>query len=134
MPDANILMIGCGRMGAALATVWAKSNHLMVYDPLAELPAGAERVEQLTAARLPANLIVVLAIKPQVFPEIATSLRSLVRPSTAFVSIMAGVTIAGLRDVFGHNAPIIRAMPNTPAVIGAGMTAAMASPNVSHHV
>ena len=71
----------------------------------------------------------VLAMKPQSFPEAGATLKSLTGASTLVVSIMAGATIAGIAEVCGG--AVVRAMPNTPAAIGRGITVAVAAENVT---
>ena len=66
--------------------------------------------------------VLVLAVKPQVWREAVAPLANSMGPMTLVVSVMAGVTTADLATVFSGSA-IIRAMPNTPAGIGAGVTA-----------
>lgn len=124
----SVLLIGCGRMGGALARGWTDSHHVLAYDPQAsELPDGVERVETLDGVDA---AVVVLAVKPQVFPSIAQDLAALASRNPLFVSIMAGVTLDGLSSALGGSRRIVRAMPNTPAAIGHGITAAVADNGV----
>jgi pyrroline-5-carboxylate reductase len=74
--------------------------------------------------------ITVLSVKPQVMPKILPELRGVLDPSSLVLSIVAGVTIAALRDGLNHGA-IVRSMPNTPAQVGAGMTVWTVSPQTS---
>ena len=71
----------------------------------------------------------VVALKPQMFREAGPALKAFVAPSTLVVSIMAGTTIASISEICGGSA--VRAMPNTPAAIGRGITVAVAANNVS---
>ena len=71
----------------------------------------------------------VVAVKPQMFREAGPALKPLVGPSTLVVSIMAGTPIAALAEVCGGS--VVRAMPNTPAAIGRGITVAVAATKVS---
>src|SRR5262245_24679669 len=66
--------------------------------------------------------MVMLAVKPQVFPEVAARLAPLSQP-TVVLSIMAGVESRAIRAALGSVARVVRAMPNTPCQVGAGMTA-----------
>lgn len=119
-----VLLVGCGRMGGAMARGWAGREAIFVLDPLAEaLPEGARRVEALETLA-GENLVVVLAVKPQIFGTLGPSLRPLADGSALFVSIMAGITLAQLGEALGGVQRIVRAMPNTPAAIGRGITAA----------
>ncbi len=71
----------------------------------------------------------VVALKPQSFRDAGAMLKSFTVPSTLVVSIMAGITLASLEQVCGGS--VVRAMPNTPAAIGRGITVAVAAKNVS---
>jgi pyrroline-5-carboxylate reductase len=119
----NILLIGCGRMGSAMARNWAGEHRVLVHDPAANLPTGVERVDALASMALPQNLVVVLAVKPQVFSSLAPVLASLTEHAL-FLSIMAGVRLSDMEAALGSSR-IVRAMPNTPAAIGRGITAAV---------
>jgi pyrroline-5-carboxylate reductase len=126
----DVLLIGCGRMGSAMARGWDGVHRVLVFDPLAPaLPPGAERVEALDDLAGDGELAVVLAVKPQNFPAVAPALRHLGEQGALFVSIMAGITLAGLADALGSRR-VVRTMPNTPAAIGQGITAAIAGPDV----
>ena len=88
---------------------------------------GTDLADELDIHYLPNNIVaaqaetVLLAIKPQVFPVVAEQLRSHIRAKLA-ISILAGTSIAQLEAAFPGVA-IVRAMPNTPALVGEGMTA-----------
>ncbi len=69
--------------------------------------------------------IVVLAVKPQVMDAVIGEIREAVRPSTLFVSIAAGVRLDRLERGLGAGARVVRVMPNTPALVGRGMTVAV---------
>jgi pyrroline-5-carboxylate reductase len=90
---------------------------------------GVASTEQAAGAVAGSDLIV-LAVKPQEFPAVARDLRGRLGAGQTVVSIMAGVSLATLRDGLGHEA-IVRAMPNTPAQIGEGMTVWTATESVN---
>jgi len=90
---------------------------------------GIATTERAASAAAKSDLIV-LAVKPQEFPAVARDLRGKLAAGQTVVSIMAGVSLAALRDGLGHEA-IVRAMPNTPAQIGEGMTVWTATDAVS---
>ena len=79
------------------------------------------------AAAVEGAELVVLAVKPQSFAEVAAALRGRLTPAQTVLSIMAGVPIAAIADGLGQEA-VIRAMPNTPARIGAGFSVWSAAP------
>lgn len=76
---------------------------------------------------------IVLAVKPQVIDTVMPSIARLCGPETVVISIAAGRTIASLASQLPERAAIVRAMPNTPAAIRRGITAAVANPHVSGH-
>ena len=73
--------------------------------------------------------LVLLAVKPQTFPEVARDLHGHLQPSQTVLSILAGTTIGSLTGGLGHRA-VVRVMPNTPAQIGWGMSVWTATPQV----
>ncbi len=89
------------------------------------------KVSSLNSAAKDAGAIaaLVIAVKPQTFRDAGPALRPLIGASTLVVSIMAGITIAVLDEVCGGR--IVRAMPNTPAAIGRGITVAVAAKGVN---
>jgi pyrroline-5-carboxylate reductase len=130
---APILLVGCGKMGGAMAAGWlAAGRQVVVVEPHAPVPPGVA-LAVTDAAALPASLApsaVVLAVKPQ---EAARVLPSYARfaGASVFVSIMAGKTVANMQALLGAAARVVRAMPNTPAAIGRGITVCCAGAGVS---
>lgn len=133
----NLLQIGCGKMGGALLDAWVSADLLnlsYVVDP------GAERLDLPPFIPLVSSLdevpetfspdILMLAIKPQMVAEVIPTLVPR-RDDAVVLSIMAGVSIAGLGEHFGADTPIVRTMPNTPAAVRRGITAAMGNDQVS---
>jgi pyrroline-5-carboxylate reductase len=124
----TLWLIGCGNMGSALLARWVDAAEtIVVVDPGSpQLPAGVEHFPALPAGVLPRPDVVVLAVKPQVAPTALAGLPALVGPETIVVSIMAGTMLADLAAFAGEAVPV-RAMPNTPASVGKGVTALYAS-------
>jgi pyrroline-5-carboxylate reductase len=133
----TILLAGAGKMGGAMLTGWLAGGldprRDAVIDPFIspEITALAERGVVLNPDVTAAGTVdtLVAAVKPQMFREAGAMLKSFVSDQTAVVSIMAGTTIASLQEVCGG--AVVRAMPNTPAAIGRGITVAVAANNVS---
>lgn len=75
--------------------------------------------------------IVVLAVKPQIMPEALSEIADLAGPDTLFISIAAGVTTAQIEEALRSDARVVRTMPNTPALVGAGATALCAGKHAS---
>lgn len=137
--ERTVLLVGCGNMGRALLRGWlggGAAAPFHVVEPAgrpAEFAASPGISWHASHAGLPAGLAadaVVFAIKPQSVDEAVPAYRSLVRPETLFLSIIAGKTIAGLARHLGP-AAIVRSMPNTPAAIGRAITVACANPAVT---
>jgi pyrroline-5-carboxylate reductase len=132
-----IVLAGAGKMGGAMLTGWLArgldASNVVVIEPQPsqEIRALAAQGVRLNAAAADAGNVAafVVALKPQMFREAGAQLRPFVKASTLVVSIMAGITIAALKEVCGGN--VVRAMPNTPASIGRGITVAVAGQNVS---
>ncbi len=119
-------------MGAALLEGWLKAgsvNSAIVVEP-SDLPPGLASHKSIThhhtlPASLPGNLgMAVLATKPQVMDAVCANLAGKLSATTPILSIAAGKTIAYFEGYFSDARPIIRTMPNTPAAIGAGISAA----------
>ena len=136
----TLVLAGCGQMGSAMLRGWLASGvakRLMVVEPAGTPPAlgGADRVTWHRAAEdLPADVApdaVVFAVKPQIMDDVLPPYRRWAGPSTLFVSIAAGKTIAGIARHLGEDAAIIRCMPNTPAAIGRAITVACPNPRVT---
>lgn len=128
--SARILLVGCGKMGGALLEGWSKSGGFVV----STLDPHYADADYQNAAEISASYdVIVLAVKPQVMADVATSLRHLVKDNSLILSIAAGKTISFYEDIFGVTTSIIRAMPNTPALIGKGMSVLCANQNVKEH-
>jgi pyrroline-5-carboxylate reductase len=135
----TLVLAGCGQMGSAMLRGWlarGAAGKFIVIEP-AGLPAAFANSRNLTwqrtAEELPDGLApdaVVFAVKPQIIDSVLPAYRRWVRPQTLFLSIAAGITIAGISRHIG-DAAIIRTMPNTPAAIGRAITVACANPRVT---
>lgn len=75
--------------------------------------------------------IIVLAVKPQNYPEVLASVKESVSIEKTFVSIAAGISIDYVRRGLGCNCPVVRVMPNTPLLLKKGATALCPSENIS---
>lgn len=129
----RLALIGAGKMGTALVEGFVRqgldSKQVVAIDPEPSSATQA-RLDQL-GVRCETNLdrvtglnpeTVLLAIKPQIFTSAAADIARLASAETLFVSVLAGVTLKTLTNALPAGQPIVRAMPNTPASIGAGMT------------
>jgi pyrroline-5-carboxylate reductase len=135
--QGTIVLAGAGKMGGAMLSGWlargldAAKVAVIEPHPSDEISALVAKGVRLNPA--PKNVgnvdTLVIALKPQMFREAGPGLKPFVGSSTLVVSIMAGTTIASLNEVCGGR--VVRAMPNTPAAIGRGITVAVADKNVS---
>lgn len=122
----GLVLLGCGKMGSAMLAGWLKgglsANAVWVLDPYPSewLLAQGVHVNQPLPSR-PA--IVLIAVKPQMMGAALPQLAAMGGGETLFLSVAAGTTIASYEQVLGARTPIIRAMPNTPAAIGRGISA-----------
>ncbi len=135
----TLLLVGCGKMGAALLSGWVESGaagRFVVVEP-AGLPRRFASLGEISwhssPATLPADLepdAVVFAVKPQILDAVLRDYRHWARGETLFLSIVAGKTLSGLARHLGE-AAIVRSMPNLAATIGRAITVACANPRVS---
>lgn len=121
----GLVLLGCGKMGSALLAGWLDAG----------LPATSVWViephptEWLTGTGVnlnrglpPAPAVALLAVKPQMMGAALPALQALGNGTTLFISIAAGTTIATLEAVLGGRTPVVRVMPNTPAMVGRGIS------------
>jgi pyrroline-5-carboxylate reductase len=136
----KISIIGCGNMGLVYARAFlrynivAKNNLLLAEknenrrDALRQLETG--EVTVINDPKISESDLIILAVKPQDFIELAPFLAKLIKPNTLLLSIMAGISISKISSLLNHNS-IIRAMPNSPVEVGMGMTGFSAHTSVS---
>lgn len=122
----SLVLLGCGKMGGALLQGWLNAGlaaeRASIIEPV-PAPWLLEQGVDLNPVKLPDATVAVIAVKPQMIGEAAPQLRALAGRGTVFLSIAAGTTIAEFEALFGADVPIIRAMPNTPAAVGQGISA-----------
>lgn len=137
-----IILAGGGKMGAAMLAGWLDRGvdpaSVFVVEPRAETATVlAERhgvavvpgIAEVGADFHPHT--VVFAVKPQMMDTIASTYSRFVDTGPVFLSIAAGRTIASFQDLLGDAAAVVRAMPNTPAAIGRGITVACGNDRVT---
>lgn len=130
-----LLLVGFGKMGGAMLAGWRERGLAPSYvvDPALPPSPGPDITVVADAAQLPANCeaaAIVLAVKPQ-NADVTVPLYSRFATRAVVLSIMAGRGISGLRALLGGEAAVVRAMPNTPAAIGQGITVACPGPGVT---
>ena len=135
--DPHVLLVGCGKMGRALLAGWIgrglKAARIAVIEPDAAGAEAARALGVMVAADptgLPANFspeAIVIAVKPQLMDAVAPAYRPLAEKGAAVLSIAAGRTLAYFERALGSNTAVLRAMPNTPAAVGRGITVVAAN-------
>lgn len=136
----TLVLVGAGKMGEALLRGWlgrgVNARKVAIFEPApsAELRALA----QAQSIRLNPALadvgdasVMVLAVKPQVMADVLPGFAPLSRSGALALSIAAGKTISFLEQHLGRGVPVVRAMPNTPAAIGQGMSVLCANAQVT---
>ncbi|MGH1416096.1 MAG: pyrroline-5-carboxylate reductase [Pelagimonas sp.] len=122
----GLVLLGCGKMGSAMLEGWLArglpAGSVWVTDPYPSDWLAAQGVH-LNEGLPHDPAIVLIAVKPQMMQEALPDLQALGNGGTLFLSVAAGITIATYETILGAQTPIIRAMPNTPAAIGQGISA-----------
>lgn len=136
-PEGDIVFVGAGNMGGAIARRLAAQGagprlHLVDPSPNSALvdeltPSGASFHARPDALPGKPPALIVLAVKPQIMSQVAPGWRQYAR-SSLFLSVAAGISLASLDAWLGNPAALVRSMPNLPALVGKGMTAAVAKP------
>lgn len=122
----GLVLLGCGKMGSAMLQGWLAQGvmptavHVIEPAPSDWLNASGVSINGTLPA---APAVAILAVKPQMMGDALPQITALGGGDTLMVSIAAGTSIATFEQAFGTATPIVRAMPNTPAAIGRGITA-----------
>jgi len=135
----RIVLLGAGKMGFAMLEGWfargldTRKLTILEPQPSRAVKALARRGVALNPKRTKASsaTAIVIAVKPQSAPDALGALAPFVGKSTLAVSIMAGRTLRFLETKLPPHTAIVRAMPNTPAAVGRGITVACPNTNVS---
>lgn len=128
----TIGFIGAGNMAEALIRGLVRGNHVSAERVHASGPRR-ERLDELTTQyqintvtdnKAVARLcgIVVLSVKPQIMDKVLAEISAELKPGTLIISVAAGVDTESIESALGDSVRVVRAMPNTPAIVGAGAT------------
>ncbi len=134
---SRLVLVGAGKMGGALALGWldggleASSLAILEPNPSEEIKALVARGVAVNPSDPAPPDVLALAVKPQSLDAVAPQIAPLARDGTLVMSILAGKTISNLKARLPQARAVVRAMPNTPAAIGRGVTAAFASPEAT---
>lgn len=137
----KIAIIGCGNMGLIYANSFLRYK-IVTQENLLLVEKNEDRQSKLSAMNIGKVVttddhsisqcnIVILAVKPQDFKELAGSLKEVINPTSVVLSIMAGTEISFIKTSLNHSF-IVRAMPNLPVEISMGMTAFTGSIELTH--
>ncbi len=139
--SGTLLLVGAGKMGSAMLDGWIarglKPKQIAIIEPQPQ-----KSIKVLTRRGVALNgkpgpkakadaAAIVIAVKPQTAPDAVPPLGLYAGKSTLVLSIMAGRTIGFLEKALPSGTAIVRAMPNTPAAIGRGISVAVANANVT---
>ncbi len=133
LTDIRLTLIGCGRMGGALLKGWLRHgldhSNVTVLDPRPSDWLKEQEAQGITVNPddFAATGVVVLATKPQYVADAVQAIGAQADENTVLISIAAGVTMAQIEDMVAAPISIVRAMPNTPAEVGCGMTGLVAN-------
>lgn len=139
--NGSLLLVGAGNMGLALLSGWLArglpASSVLVQDP-SPPPAAREFLAAHAIApkagfdRLPAPpAVILMAVKPQIMADVLPQIAGHVGPETVVLSIAAGKTITSFERALPPGTAIVRAMPNTPASVGRGITVAVPNARVN---
>lgn len=122
----KLSFIGCGNMGSAIAkglitSGFISPENICISDPCgAKAPLDGVNMTSDNVAAADFADIILLCVKPKIVPAVLAEIKG---HTKTVVSIAAGVTIASIEEIIGKDKEIIRVMPNTPAMVGCGMSA-----------
>lgn len=136
--SGSLVLVGAGKMGGAMLDGWL-ARGLNLKKLVVIEPQPGKGLKALTRRGLKLNpkgkagetSAIVIAVKPQTAPDAVPQLSPYVGRTTLLLSIMAGRTIGFLEKSLPAGSAIVRAMPNTPAAIGRGISVAVANAKVS---
>ena len=133
-------VIGAGNMASAIIGGIVKKGLIESEEILCSSPVKAERekaqisfginVTENNRAVVQESDIVIFAVKPQVIARVVEEVKDDIDETTLFISIVAGKSIAWFEEAAGKSFKLIRTMPNTPALVGEGMTGVSPNPLV----
>ncbi len=148
MPDQTlpaIAILGAGSMGGAILQGLVRSGQASqitvtnrtaasaaaVAGPTGVTSVALENAPDGNTAAAAAADIVLIGVKPLMVPDLLREIAPVLRPGTILVSLAAGVTVATFESIVGEGIPVIRSMPNTPAVVGKAVTGLAAGASAS---
>ena len=133
----TVVLAGAGKMGSAMLAGWLEKgldpSAVRVQDP-SPAPESADflrrhriTIENVVAPLAAPPAVIIAAVKPQVMADVMPGLAKLAGQGTVLLSIAAGKSISSFESFLPKGTAVVRAMPNTPAAIGRGITGAVAN-------
>lgn len=136
----TLLLVGAGNMGGALLKGWLDqgldAKRIAVQDPSPPPPIAALLAAHAIAAEREPRLssppaVILVAVKPQLMDQVFPGVAKLAGPETVVLSVAAGKTISSFEEHLPRGTAVVRSIPNTPAAVGRGITAAVANAHVT---
>lgn len=136
----KVAVLGCGKMGTILLQGFLQQGLVARNDSVATVQHEEHRrqlARELPGVTVTTNnrsavegaAVVLIAVKPQALPQLLEEVGPALTPGTLLISIAASTTTTFIQQHVAKNVHVIRAMPNTPAMVGAAMTALCAGPS-----
>ena len=140
--STKLLLAGCGKMGSAMLAGWLEKGFtpadITIVEPNTDTAEALRAEYGVATLSVPEDLdfnahpnVVIFAVKPQVMDAVVPAYDRFKGADTVFLSIAAGKTLAYFENHLGGGAAIVRAMPNTPAAVGRGITVCCANGQVT---
>ncbi len=139
--NRKIGIIGCGNMGRAMLSALLKSSDISNDDIIVSTKRenSAEKIRNdfkvkttlVNSEVAEKSNILFLAVKPHFFKEVIEEIKDKINNDTIIISIAAGITILQIEEWFGKDIKLVRSMPNTPALVGEGMSAICPNKNIT---
>lgn len=138
----KLAMLGCGKLGTILLQAFLERGLVDREDAIAtvqhedrcrglSLALGGVACTTDNRRAVTASSIVLIGVKPQAMEQLLNEIASVIQPGTLVISFVTAATLRFMHERLGTSVAIVRSMPNTPAMVGAGMTALAAGPGVS---
>ena len=135
----TVTLVGAGNMGGAMLSGWLDnglpSDNVQVIDPMpnnavaAKIAQGSVKLHASTGG-VPESDVIIVAVKPQVMDAVVPTIAGIVGSSSVVVSVAAGTKLQSISEPLGNPATV-RTMPNTPSLVGRGMTVACPNSKVT---
>lgn len=139
--NRKIGIIGCGNMGRAMLSALLKSSDISNDDIIVSTKRenSAEKIRNdfkvkttlVNSEVAEKSNILFLAVKPNFFKEVIEEIKDKINNDTIIISIAAGITISQIEEWFGKDIKLVRSIPNTPALVGEGMSAICPNKNIT---